>query len=198
VPLHRFHAHSALGSRRMPAGPHWRGGLPSRSRSLPPLHLHAWPLGPSHGDLRSIKGLTPVRLALGVQLADGRPGLDIRSRRTGDCRSNSARQGVARDLHSADPGYSLASRLPTLLLDKETGQIVNNEFLGIIGMFNSASNDIGADPGDFTTPRISGEIDQINSSSRNGEQRRLTAARFATTQEGLRRGDPTPVRPSTC
>jgi len=56
-------------------------------------------------------------------------------------------------------------------------------------MFNSAFNDIGADPGDYS-PRISGmRLIKSTAHLRNGEQTASTAAEFAYKLRRPRRGD---------
>jgi putative glutathione S-transferase len=69
-----------------------------------------------------------------------------------------------------------------ILWDKETNTIVSNESPEIIRMFNSAFDDIGALPGDFSPPELLAEIDELNAfiypTINNGVYR----AGFATTQ----------------
>jgi putative glutathione S-transferase len=70
-----------------------------------------------------------------------------------------------------------------ILWDKKTHTIVSNESPEIIRMFNSAFDDVGAIPGDFSPPELLAEIDELNSfiypTINNGVYR----AGFATTQE---------------
>lgn len=70
-----------------------------------------------------------------------------------------------------------------ILWDKKTNTIVSNESPEIIRMFNSAFDDIGAIPGDFSPPELLAEIDELNEfiypTINNGVYR----AGFATTQE---------------
>lgn len=70
-----------------------------------------------------------------------------------------------------------------ILWDKKTNTIVSNESPEIIRMFNSAFDDIGAVPGDFSPPELLAEIDELNDyiypTINNGVYR----AGFATTQE---------------
>jgi putative glutathione S-transferase len=69
-----------------------------------------------------------------------------------------------------------------ILWDKKTNTIVSNESPEIIRMFNSAFDDIGALPGDFSPPELLAEIDELNAfiypTINNGVYR----AGFATTQ----------------
>ena len=70
-----------------------------------------------------------------------------------------------------------------ILWDKKTNTIVSNESPEIIRMFNSAFDDVGALPGDFSPPVLLAEIDELNEfiypTINNGVYR----AGFATTQE---------------
>jgi len=70
-----------------------------------------------------------------------------------------------------------------ILWDKKTNTIVSNESPEIIRMFNSAFDQIGALPGDFSPPELLAEIDELNDyiypTINNGVYR----AGFATTQE---------------
>lgn len=70
-----------------------------------------------------------------------------------------------------------------ILWDKKTNTIVSNESPEIIRMFNSAFDDEGAIPGDFSPPELLAEIDELNEfiypTINNGVYR----AGFATTQE---------------
>jgi putative glutathione S-transferase len=70
-----------------------------------------------------------------------------------------------------------------ILWDKKTHTIVSNESPEIIRMFNSAFDDVGAIPGDFSPPELLAEIDELNEfiypTINNGVYR----AGFATTQE---------------
>jgi len=123
------------------------GASEPKQASLPPFYIsHAWPLGPSHAFFRSIKGPRPDALATRwCQLADGRPRLDIRSRRRVDCRSNSGHAKVLTRRSTPAARSRLqrsASTVPTDL-DKEQGRIVNNESSKIIAeCFNSGLHDI--------------------------------------------------------
>lgn len=70
-----------------------------------------------------------------------------------------------------------------ILWDKKTNTIVSNESPEIIRMFNSAFDEVGALPGDFSPPALLAEIDELNDfiypTINNGVYR----AGFATTQE---------------
>lgn len=70
-----------------------------------------------------------------------------------------------------------------ILWDKKTNTIVSNESPEIIRMFNSAFDDVGALPGDFSPPELLAEIDELNEfiypTINNGVYR----AGFATTRE---------------
>ncbi|MFT7561499.1 MAG: putative glutathione S-transferase [Flavobacteriales bacterium] len=70
-----------------------------------------------------------------------------------------------------------------ILWDKKTNTIVSNESPEIIRMFNSAFDNVGAIPGDFSPPELLSEIDKLNEfiypTINNGVYR----AGFATTQE---------------
>lgn len=70
-----------------------------------------------------------------------------------------------------------------ILWDKKTNTIVSNESPEIIRMLNSAFDDVGALPGDFSPTELLAEIDELNEfiypTINNGVYR----AGFATTQE---------------
>jgi putative glutathione S-transferase len=70
-----------------------------------------------------------------------------------------------------------------ILWDKKTHTIVSNESAEIIRMFNSAFDEVGALPGDFSPAELLAEIDELNEfiypTINNGVYR----AGFATTQE---------------
>ena len=70
-----------------------------------------------------------------------------------------------------------------ILWDKKNHTIVSNESPEIIRMFNSAFDDVGAIPGDFSPPELLAEIDELNEfiypTINNGVYR----AGFATAQE---------------
>ncbi len=70
-----------------------------------------------------------------------------------------------------------------ILWDKKTNTIVSNESPEIIRMLNSAFDEVGALPGDFSPPELLAEIDELNEfiypTINNGVYR----AGFATTQE---------------
>ena len=83
---------------------------------------------------------------------------------------------------AAQANYTGRVTVP-ILWDKKTHTIVSNESPEIIRMFNSAFDDVGAIPGDFSPPELLAEIDELNEliypTINNGVYR----AGFATTQE---------------
>lgn len=83
---------------------------------------------------------------------------------------------------AAQPDYTGRVTVP-ILWDKQTSTIVSNESPEIIRMFNSAFDQVGALPGDFSPPELLAEIDELNEfiypTINNGVYR----AGFATTQE---------------
>lgn len=83
---------------------------------------------------------------------------------------------------AAQPDYTGRVTVP-ILWDKKTSTIVSNESSEIIRMFNSAFDDVGALPGDFSPPELIAVIDELNEfiypTINNGVYR----AGFATTQE---------------
>jgi putative glutathione S-transferase len=83
---------------------------------------------------------------------------------------------------AAQANYTGRVTVP-ILWDKKNHTIVSNESPEIIRMFNSAFDDVGAIPGDFSPPELLAEIDELNEfiypTINNGVYR----AGFATTQE---------------
>ena len=83
---------------------------------------------------------------------------------------------------AAQANYTGRVTVP-ILWDKKTHTIVSNESPEIIRMFNSAFDDVGAIPGDFSPPELLAEIDELNEliypTINNGVYR----AGFATAQE---------------
>ncbi len=83
---------------------------------------------------------------------------------------------------AAQANYTGRVTVP-ILWDKKIHTIVSNESPEIIRMFNSAFDDVGAIPGDFSPPELLAEIDELNEliypTINNGVYR----AGFATTQE---------------
>ncbi len=70
-----------------------------------------------------------------------------------------------------------------ILWDKKTHTIVSNESPEIIRMFNSAFDDVGALPGDFSPPELLAEIDELNEFIYPNINNGVYRAGFATTQE---------------
>lgn len=70
-----------------------------------------------------------------------------------------------------------------VLWDRERETIVNNESAEILRMFNSAFDEVGALPGDFTPASMLEEIDAINARVLHGVNNGVYRAGFATTQE---------------
>ena len=62
---------------------------------------------------------------------------------------------------SADPAYTGKVTVPTLW-DRERKTIVNNESSEIIRMFNSAFDQVGANPIDYCPADLHAEIDEVN------------------------------------
>lgn len=69
-----------------------------------------------------------------------------------------------------------------ILWDKKTNTIVNNESSEIIRMFNSAFDEVGALPGDFSPPELIAEIDDINTFIYSAVNNGVYKSGFATTQ----------------
>lgn len=69
------------------------------------------------------------------------------------------------------------------LWDKKTKTIVSNESSEIIRMFNSAFDEVGAIPGNFTPPELLAEIDEINAFIYPKVNNGVYRSGFATTQE---------------
>jgi putative glutathione S-transferase len=70
-----------------------------------------------------------------------------------------------------------------ILWDKKKNTIVSNESPEIIRMFNSAFDDIGAIPGDFSPPALLAEIDELNEFIYPAINNGVYRAGFSTTQE---------------
>ncbi len=92
----------------------------------------------------------------------------------------------ARFLHqlytSADPHYSGRVTVP-VLWDKETATIVSNESSEIVEMFNSAFDEVGAQPGDYYPGHLRHEIDAVNQRVYDTLNNGVYKAGFATTKE---------------
>ncbi len=69
-----------------------------------------------------------------------------------------------------------------ILWDKKNHTIVSNESSEIIRMFNSAFDDVGAIPGDFSPPDLLAEIDELNAFIYPNINNGVYRAGFATTQ----------------
>ncbi len=83
---------------------------------------------------------------------------------------------------AADPEYTGRVTVPALW-DKRNNTIVSNESSEIIRMFNSAFDDVGAEPGDYYPEYLRDEIDSINSRVFKTLNNGVYRAGFATTQE---------------
>ncbi len=70
-----------------------------------------------------------------------------------------------------------------ILWDKKTNTIVSNESPEIIRMLNSAFDDVGALPGDFSPTELLAEIDELNEFIYRTINNGVYRAGFATTQE---------------
>jgi putative glutathione S-transferase len=81
----------------------------------------------------------------------------------------------------AQPDYSGRVTVP-VLWDLERNTIVNNESAEIIRMLNSAFDDIGATPVDFSPAALLPQIDQVNSRIYNSINNGVYKAGFATDQ----------------
>ena len=83
---------------------------------------------------------------------------------------------------AADDNYSGRVTVP-VLWDKQTGKIVNNESSEILRMLNSAFDDIGAKPGDYSPEVLMDEIDAMNDRVYNNVNNGVYKSGFATKQE---------------
>ena len=83
---------------------------------------------------------------------------------------------------AADDNYSGRVTVP-VLWDKQTGKIVNNESSEILRMLNSAFDDIGAKPGDYSPEALMDEIDAMNDRVYNNVNNGVYKSGFATKQE---------------
>lgn len=82
----------------------------------------------------------------------------------------------------ADPNYTGRVTVP-VLWDKKTGTIVNNESSEILRMFNSAFDDIGAKPGDYSPEDLLDEIDEVNDFVYDNINNGVYKTGFSTKQE---------------
>ncbi len=87
----------------------------------------------------------------------------------------------------ADETYTGRVTVP-ILWDKKNNTIVNNESSEIIRMFNSAFDEMGAQPGDYYPEGLREEIDTINERIYNTVNNGVYKAGFATTQEAYEEG----------
>ncbi|MBG9978924.1 glutathione S-transferase family protein [Ruoffia tabacinasalis] len=83
---------------------------------------------------------------------------------------------------AADDNYSGRVTVP-VLWDKQTGKIVNNESSEILRMLNSAFDDIGAKPGDYSPEALMDEIDAMNDRVYDNVNNGVYKSGFATKQE---------------
>ncbi|WP_318442605.1 glutathione S-transferase family protein [Photobacterium leiognathi] len=82
----------------------------------------------------------------------------------------------------ADPDYTGRVTVP-VLWDKHKQTIVSNESADIIRMLNSAFDDVGAVKGDFYSPALRQQIDELNDFVYANINNGVYRAGFATTQE---------------
>lgn len=83
---------------------------------------------------------------------------------------------------AAQADYTGRVTIP-IVWDKKTNTIVSNESPEIIRMFNSAFDEVGALPGDFSPAELLTEIDEINEFVYPNINNGVYRAGFATTQE---------------
>lgn len=83
---------------------------------------------------------------------------------------------------AADDNYSGRVTVP-VLWDKQTGKIVNNESSEILRMLNSAFDEIGAKPGDYSPEALMDEIDAMNDRVYDNVNNGVYKSGFATKQE---------------
>ncbi len=81
----------------------------------------------------------------------------------------------------ANPNYTGRVTVP-ILWDKQTQTIVNNESSEIIRMFNSAFDQVGAQPGDYYPEPFRDEIDSLNDRIYDTVNNGVYKCGFATTQ----------------
>ncbi|WP_018691761.1 glutathione S-transferase family protein [Algicola sagamiensis] len=82
----------------------------------------------------------------------------------------------------AQPDYTGRVTVP-VLWDKKTKTIVNNESSEIIRMLNSAFDDVGAIPGDFSPPELIDKIESLNDFIYPNINNGVYRAGFATEQQ---------------
>ncbi|MBO1519539.1 glutathione S-transferase family protein [Oceanisphaera pacifica] len=83
---------------------------------------------------------------------------------------------------TADPQYTGRVTIP-VLWDKQQHKLVSNESADIIRMFNSAFDDIGAEPGDYYPQALRAHIDSLNEQVYHKVNNGVYKAGFATTQQ---------------
>jgi len=81
----------------------------------------------------------------------------------------------------ADPHYSGRVTVP-VLWDKQTNSLVSNESSEIIQMFNSAFDQLGAEPTDYYPQALRAEIDRVNDWIYESVNNGVYKAGFATSQ----------------
>lgn len=81
----------------------------------------------------------------------------------------------------ADPSYTGRVTVP-ILWDKQTETIVNNESSEIIRMFNSAFDQVGAQPGDYYPNDLRNHIDELNERIYHTVNNGVYKCGFASTQ----------------
>ncbi|MDJ0508872.1 MAG: glutathione S-transferase family protein [Crocosphaera sp.] len=87
----------------------------------------------------------------------------------------------------ADENYTGRVTVP-ILWDQKTNTIVNNESSEIIRIFNSAFDEMGAQPGDYYPEELREEINTINDRIYKTVNNGVYKAGFATTQEAYEEG----------
>ena len=83
---------------------------------------------------------------------------------------------------AAEPHYTGRVTVP-VLWDRQRGTIVSNESADIVRMLNSAFDEIGATPGDYTPATRLAEIDAVNARVYATVNNGVYRAGFATTQD---------------
>jgi len=85
----------------------------------------------------------------------------------------------------ADPSYTGLVTVPTLW-DKKQSTIVSNESSEVIRMFNSAFDDVGAEPGDYYPEELRAEIDEVNELVYHAINNGVYRTGFATSDEAYK------------
>ena len=81
----------------------------------------------------------------------------------------------------AKPDYSGRVTVP-VVWDKQRETVASNESAEIIRMFNTAFDEVGAEPGDYYPKRLRGEIDAVNQRVYDTVNNGVYKSGFATTQ----------------